>query len=1095
MPVSEAPLEAFRSVNFDWTRQLKSVWTDPHYHVSNINQSATDDIMDYFLSRTQVEGDNEPLGKVLVGPAGFGKTHLIGELRRRVWRANGWFVLLDFVGVKDFWSSVALGFLSSLQVRTPGRQTQYDLLISRLADYLGIKSDLAAATKWYQKDARELVTEIVKLFLSALSRVDRSATLKHRDVVTALVLMISEDLDYHSVAHAWLQGMDVDQEEARPLGLREENSPIKVVEGLSWLMSLVGPTLIAVDQIDAIVSASNAQARARAAQQTNEEELEAKAIVELLAEGLMEIHEKKRRAVTVVSCLEATWKIIEGGATASIRDRYLSGLPLKTLQTRETAEALIAARLAPAYEQYGFTPPYPTWPFTGKSLDAAVDYTPRQLLKRCEDFRRKCVAEGRVTECLSLEDKAASAETAPPRADIEAAFEREVAVANVAPLFTPAGEDDLRALLDSTLQFLVKHYDLPDAIDAEAQRDPDQKRPSLHGRVSFTFHDEGDREQHYCFRIIEHVNAIAFQSRLKAAMTASGIDTALKFRHLYVLRTSPLPTGKKTETLLDQFRKAGGKIIVPAEKDLRIFAALRSLAKEDNIEFEAWLRSKKPLFETDFFKSVELAPPPFLSDGGNPSGDDRPSGGGPAGGPGSGGVGPASNGAGNGSSPGNAAARDNTRAGSHKSGDHARSDASQHERKNAPRLIPLGRRFERGQLGDPVSLDAALLPRHVAIIAGSGSGKTVLLRRIVEEAALLGIPAIVLDINNDLSRLGDRWPETPADMSAEDAGRAERYHENTDVVIWTPGASSGRPMSLPLLPDFSRIGEGREAQDEREQAIAMALATLTPYIGGSGQRATLRQGVLAAALRFFAKDGTDSLEDFIRLLSELPDGVSQIKDSYKLASDMADQLRAAVDTNPLLRSAGVKLDPAQLFFGAKGRTRISVINFSGLASEAAKQAFVNQLQMALFTWIKANPSETGLLYVMDEAQNFVPSQVGTPCKESAKSLAAQARKYGLGMILATQLPKGIDNGIVSNCTTHVYGRMSSPTAIEAIKDLVRAKGGEADDVGRLKLGEFYFSTEGSARPFKIQTPLCLSWHAKNPPTAGEVMEKARAVSI
>jgi len=95
------------------------------------------------------------------------------------------------------------------------------------------------------------------------------------------------------------------------------------------------------------------------------------------------------------------------------------------------------------------------------------------------------------------------------------------------------------------------------------------------------------------------------------------------------------------------------------------------------------------------------------------------------------------------------------------------------------------------------------------------------------------------------------------------------------------------------------------------------------------------------------------------------------------------------------------------------------------------------------------------------------------------------------MILATQLPKGIDNGIVSNCTTHVYGRMSSPTAIEAIQELIRAKGGDAHDIGRLSRGEFYFSTEGSNRPLKIRSPLCLSWHAPNPPTAEEVMEKAR----
>jgi Helicase HerA, central domain len=64
-----------------------------------------------------------------------------------------------------------------------------------------------------------------------------------------------------------------------------------------------------------------------------------------------------------------------------------------------------------------------------------------------------------------------------------------------------------------------------------------------------------------------------------------------------------------------------------------------------------------------------------------------------------------------------------------------------------------------------------MCPRaRTAILAGSGSGKTVLLRRIVEEAALQGIPSIVLDTNNDLARFGDRWPETP--LAWDDAERA-----------------------------------------------------------------------------------------------------------------------------------------------------------------------------------------------------------------------------------------------------------------------------------------------------------------------------------
>ena len=234
------------------------------------------------------------------------------------------------------------------------------------------------------------------------------------------------------------------------------------------------------------------------------------------------------------------------------------------------------------------------------------------------------------------------------------------------------------------------------------------------------------------------------------------------------------------------------------------------------------------------------------------------------------------------------------------------------------------------------------------------------------------------------------------------------------------------------------------------------------------------------------------LTDLIALLAELPDDVSEDSNAQKLASEIADQLRAAIAMNPLLKSIGEPLDPKTLFEGPSGKTRVSVINLAGLASEEARDSFVNRLQMSLFTFIKRNPNPTGWLYVIDEAQNFAPSGTGTACKASALSLAAQARKYGLGMIFATQTPKGVDNKLVSNCTTHVYGRMGASATIDAIHDLMAAKGGAADDIGKLSKGEFYFSTEGSLRPFKVRTPLCLSWHPPNPPTAEEVIQKARS---
>jgi hypothetical protein len=306
------------------------------------------------------------------------------------------------------------------------------------------------------------------------------------------------------------------------------------------------------------------------------------------------------------------------------------------------------------------------------------------------------------------------------------------------------------------------------------------------------------------------------------------------------------------------------------------------------------------------------------------------------------------------------------------------------------------------------------------------------------------------------------------------------------------GSEQRQPGIVESAPGFPAIGDKQDSETNDERAVpprygpsvARAIST------ACGQRARLKQGVLADALRAFAKSG-GGLDDLIRFLSELPEDVSKIGDAPKLASEIANQLLAVVATNPLLQPGGLALDPKRLFHGRDSRTRVSIINLAGLGSDEARTSFVNQLQMTLFTWIKENPTPSGRLYVLDEAQNFAPSQSGTASKASASLLVAQARKYGLGMMVATQLPKGIDHKIVSNCTTHFYGRMSSPTAIEAIRELMAAKGGAADDIGRLTKGEFYFSTDAPGRPVKVRTPLCLSWHPPNPPTPDEIIDKAR----
>jgi DNA helicase HerA-like ATPase len=164
----------------------------------------------------------------------------------------------------------------------------------------------------------------------------------------------------------------------------------------------------------------------------------------------------------------------------------------------------------------------------------------------------------------------------------------------------------------------------------------------------------------------------------------------------------------------------------------------------------------------------------------------------------------------------------------------------------------------------------------------------------------------------------------------------------------------------------------------------------------------------------------------------------------------------------------------------------------GLPADEVRQSFVNQLQAALFAWIKKHPAGDrpllGLL-VMDEAQTLAPSGAMTACTQCTLALASQARKYGLGLAFATQSPKGLHNRIPGNAATQFYGLLNSPTQVEAARDMAKVKGGDVPDISRLSSGEFYLAAEGAA-PRKLRTPLCLSYHPRSPLTTEEVIARA-----
>ena len=110
----ERELTALRAVDFDWTRHLQSVWDNGFFDEPELNGELAECLVDYALE-CQKPAARSALGRVVLGGAGAGKTHLVGDLRRRIWPRGGWFVLLDLADVNDFWATAVLSYLQSLQ--------------------------------------------------------------------------------------------------------------------------------------------------------------------------------------------------------------------------------------------------------------------------------------------------------------------------------------------------------------------------------------------------------------------------------------------------------------------------------------------------------------------------------------------------------------------------------------------------------------------------------------------------------------------------------------------------------------------------------------------------------------------------------------------------------------------------------------------------------------------------------------------------------------------------------------------------------------------------------------------------------------------
>jgi len=382
------------------------------------------------------------------------------------------------------------------------------------------------------------------------------------------------------------------------------------------------------------------------------------------------------------------------------------------------------------------------------------------------------------------------------------------------------------------------------------------------------------------------------------------------------------------------------------------------------------------------------------------------------------------------------------------------------------------------------SYDPADLTTHAVVTGMTGSGKTGLCITMLEEAALQGIPAIIIDPKGDLTNLLLHFPNlAPQDFQPWiDPEMARRASKSLDQVaseaaiswrnglakwgigkdrltalksavqyaVYTPGSDSGllvRVLSSLALP-------AREELMSREILVDKISSTVTALLGLVGQKDIdpLRSREHILLSRIIEDTWVQGKNvDLTELILQTQNPPFDKLGAFPLDTffPQKERMELAIQLNNILAAPsfqvwreGHELDIRALLYMPDDHPRHSIFYLAHL-SDSERMFFVTLLLSAVESWMRTQIGASSLraILYMDELFGYLPPQSNPPSKLPLLRLLKQARAYGLGLVLATQNPVDLDYKALSNAGTWFIGKLQTERDKERLLDGLESASG------------------------------------------------------
>lgn len=302
----------------------------------------------------------------------------------------------------------------------------------------------------------------------------------------------------------------------------------------------------------------------------------------------------------------------------------------------------------------------------------------------------------------------------------------------------------------------------------------------------------------------------------------------------------------------------------------------------------------------------------------------------------------------------------------------------------------------RHPAGETSHLMAAGFNRHTFLCGQSGSGKTYALGVILEQLLLrTSLRLVVLDPNSDYVGL-DRLPEAAALAGQDGALVADQ------ICVFRSRAGAHR-----LRVRYGRL-------PFRQQAMVLALDPLRDA------------------------DEYDLLNRLAEQIATTEYSISDLRALLRPDADAAQQrLARRIDNLGVARwSIWAERDQPPIVDQLPEDWRAAVLDLGDIAEPEERSVVAASILTGL--WARRQERQP-VLIVMDEAHNVCPQEPADTHQalaiEHTVRIAAEGRKYGLYLLLATQSPRKLHASVLAQCENLLLMKTNSVADVEHLADV------------------------------------------------------------